>query len=161
MSEKSSKYQAVPGSQSSKKTFDLTKEDTFVHWTTVTLRFSDQDSLGHVNNVAYSAFVEAARTNLISEVLSDFNFKNINFVLVQITINFIREMHYPGLVEVGAVLSRMGSKSFSSAFGLFNNSTCVATAESTNVFFDTVTRKAIKPPLDVREAIQIEINKGI
>ena len=31
---------------------DLTDRANFSHWTPVTIRFSDQDPLGHVNNVA-------------------------------------------------------------------------------------------------------------
>ena len=41
---------------------DLTNRDSFRHWTPVTIRFSDQDPLQHVNNVAYAAYFEAART---------------------------------------------------------------------------------------------------
>ena len=31
----------------------LTNRASFMHWTHVPIRFSDQDSLGHVNNVAF------------------------------------------------------------------------------------------------------------
>ena len=41
--------------------FDLTKRATFGLFTPVTIRFSDTDALGHVNNVATAAYVEAAR----------------------------------------------------------------------------------------------------
>ena len=48
---------------------DLTDAGTFRHWTPVSLRFSDQDSMGHINNVAYAAYVEQARVAFIDTFL--------------------------------------------------------------------------------------------
>lgn len=45
--------------------FDLTRRDSFADFTQVTIRFSDQDSMGHVNNVSFGAYIEACRTMLI------------------------------------------------------------------------------------------------
>tara|TARA_Y100000588_G_C14050290_1_gene836868 strand:+ start:505 stop:999 length:495 start_codon:yes stop_codon:yes gene_type:complete len=139
---------------------DLTKKENFTHWTDVTLRFCDQDSLGHINNVAYGAFVEAARTSLIDGMFSQFKTKSINFVLARLIINFRQEMYYPGIVNIGALFTRIGSKSFTSHYGLFNDNLCVATAESTNVFFDLSTHESILPPKEIRDAIQSEIQKN-
>jgi acyl-CoA thioester hydrolase len=44
---------------------DLTVLETFSRWTPVTIRYSDQDGMGHVNNVAFAAYVEAARTMVL------------------------------------------------------------------------------------------------
>ena len=53
-------------------TTDLTRRDAFDHWTPVTLRFSDQDSLGHVNNVAYAAFVAAGNNDVGARLAQTF-----------------------------------------------------------------------------------------
>ena len=83
-----------------------------------------------------------------------FEYKNLNFVLASLTINYHKEFHYPGTVDVGAYLSRIGNKSVTSDYGIFFGNNCVATAESTNVFFDTKTRKSVAPPDDLRQALQ-------
>ena len=132
---------------------DLTSRDSFSHWTAVTIRFSDQDPLGHVNNCAHVAYVEAARTMLIQQYLDAELHPDLNFVLVRLEIDYLAEFEYPGIVDVGGCITRLGTKSFSSGYGLFVGDLCVATSVSVNVFFDTKKRRAIEPPADVRAAM--------
>jgi len=129
---------------------DLTSRESFSHWTPVTIRFSDQDPLGHVNNVAVAAYVESGRTMLIQQYLDPERYPHINFALVRLEIDYLSEFRYPGTVEVGGRILRLGTKSFTSGYGLFVGETCVATARSVNVFFDTERRQGIEPPGDIR-----------
>jgi len=130
----------------------------FKHFTPVTLRFSDQDSMGHVNNVAFAAFVEAARTMLIQGLLNQFNHPDLDFILARVVIDYKQELHYPGTVDVGARLINLGSKSLTSGYGVFLDNTCIATAESVNVFYDMAMRKSVVPPEDVKVAVTSEIS---
>tara|TARA_R110000787_G_scaffold274979_1_gene383355 strand:+ start:199903 stop:200355 length:453 start_codon:yes stop_codon:yes gene_type:complete len=134
-------------------TWDLTRRESFDAFTPVTIRFSDQDSMGHVNNVSFAQYVEAARTMLIQGLLDRFDHAGLDFILARVVIDYKRELHYPGTVEVGGRLIRMGSKSLTSGYGIFLGDTCVATAESVNVFYDMTTRTSVAPPDDVRAAI--------
>ena len=129
---------------------DLTQRETFNHWTQVSIRFSDQDPLGHVNNVAIAAYVEASRTMLIHPFLLQDKHPDLNFALVHVEIDYKGEFSYPGTVEVGARLERLGTKSFATTYGLFAADKCVATAGSVNCFFDTSKRESVAPPKDVR-----------
>ncbi len=133
--------------------FDLTTRATFNHFTPVTLRFSDQDNMGHVNNVAFAAYIEAARTMLIQGLLNQLNHPDLDFILARVVIDYKRELHYPGTVDVGARLIKLGSKSLTSGYGVFLGNTCVATAESVNVFYDMAMRKSVVPPEDVKLAV--------
>ena len=133
---------------------DLTKRASFIHWTPVTIRFSDQDSLGHVNNVAVAAFVEACRTRLIHPFLMREKYPHLDYALVHVEIDYRAEFHYPGTVDVGGRLQRIGSKSFTTAYGLFVGDRCVATAGSVNCFFDLDKRESIAPPQDVRALLE-------
>ncbi len=135
-------------------TTDLTSRASFIHWTPVTIRFSDQDSLGHVNNVAVVAFVEACRTRLIHPFLLDDKYPNLNYVLVHVEIDYLAEFHYPGTVDIGGRLERIGSKSFTTRYGLFIANRCVATAGSVNCFFDLDKRQSVSPPDDVRALLE-------
>lgn len=139
---------------------DLTDRASFSHWTPVTIRFSDQDSLGHVNNVSIVAYVEAGRTRLIHRFLDRETYPTLNFALVRVELDYRAEFRYPGTVEVGSRLLRIGTKSFGSGYGLFVDDRCVATSKSTNVFFDMTKRAAIEPPAEIRAAMEAEIAAG-
>lgn len=137
--------------------FDLTQRATYGHFTPVTIRYSDQDAMGHVNNVVLAQYVEAARALMIQSVIDRFDHPGLDFVLARVIIDYRAELHYPGTVEVGGRFVRLGSKSLTSGYGIFLGDKCVATAESINVFFDINTRKSTTPPDDVRRAIEAEI----
>ncbi len=137
-----------------KSSIDLTSRSSFSHWTPVTLRFSDQDSLGHVNNVAVAAFVESGRTRLIHPFLMRDKYPQLNYALVHVEIDYRAEFHYPGTIDVGGRIQRIGSKSFSTAFGLFMGDVCVATAGSVNCFFDLERRESVEPPDEVRAVLE-------
>lgn len=136
---------------------DLTRRESFRHWTPVTIRFCDQDSYGHVNNVAVAAYVEACRTMLINPFLGRPANPDLGYVLARVAIDYRREFHYPGTVEVGGRVLRVGGKSFTSGYGLFLGDICVATAESVNVFFDTARRQSVVPPPDVRARLMASL----
>lgn len=142
------------GTTENKTGFDLTQRDTFRHFTPVTIRYSDQDSMGHVNNVSFGAYIEAARTMLIQGFLDRFDHPGLDFILARVVIDYRRELHYPGTVEVGARLIRLGSKSLTSGYGVFLGDSCIATAESVNVFYDMNTRKSVVPPEDVQATVR-------
>ena len=42
---------------------NLASPDAFAFWTPVTVRYSDQDELAHINNCSYAAYVEAGRVD--------------------------------------------------------------------------------------------------
>jgi acyl-CoA thioester hydrolase len=137
---------------------DLTQAATFRRWTQVTLRFSDQDSLGHINNVAYAAYVEQARVALIDALLrSRGKGAGIDYLLASVHIDYRREMRFPGVVDVGARLLRIGTKSITSGFGLFKAGENVATATSVNVFFDPESGRSVSIPNNLREILEAEL----
>lgn len=133
---------------------DLTDRASFRHWTPVSIRFSDQDPLGHVNNVASAAYVEACRTMLIDRFLLRDKYRDLNYVLVHMEIDFLAEFRYPGTVEVGGRVEKVGTKSFTTGYGLFVGERCVATARCVNVFFDLAKRSAVAPPGEVRALLE-------
>ncbi|MEX0695036.1 MAG: thioesterase family protein [Rhodospirillales bacterium] len=134
--------------------FDLTSRDSFTDFTQVTIRFSDQDSMGHVNNVSFGAYIEACRTMLVQGLLNQFDHPGLDYILARVAIDYKRELHYPGTVDVGGRLIRLGAKSLTSGYGVFSGDVCVATAESVNVFYDMKTRTSVVPPADVQAAIR-------
>ena len=144
-------------------TFDLTKRATFQMFTPVTIRFSDTDMLGHINNVATAAYFEAARCEIFYKLMHDGGLTKrgekakIDFVLARVAIDFKQEFFYPGTVEVGSRFIRLGNRSITSGYGLFIDETCHATCECVNVFFDLESRKSVAPPPKVRALLEAAI----
>jgi acyl-CoA thioester hydrolase len=145
------------------KTFDLTRRDTFRLFTPVTIRFSDTDMLGHVNNVATAAYFEAGRCELFYRLMADGGLTErgktarIDFVLARAAIDYRKEFFYPGTVEVGSRFTRLGNRSITTGYGLFIGETCHATAECVNVFFDLEERVSVPPPGAVRALLEAAI----
>ncbi len=139
---------------------DLTAAGTFRHWTPVSLRFSDQDSMGHINNVAYAAYVEQARVAFIDTFLRNRGDSGIDYILASANIDYRREMHFPGTVDTGTRLLRIGNKSITTGYGLFKDGENVATAGSVNVFFDTGSGKTVPIPDNLRKILEDELTKG-
>ncbi|MEM0988516.1 MAG: thioesterase family protein [Pseudomonadota bacterium] len=139
---------------------DLKDRATYRHWSPVTIRFSDQDSLGHINNVALAQYFEVARTAFVYDVIRLAKMEGeIEFILARVVIDFVAELHYPGSVEVGARLTRVGNKSLSSGYGIFQGPKCIATSEAVNVFYDMETRRSTTPPDRVRQILNAEVEK--
>ena len=137
---------------------DLTRRESFRHWSPVTIRFSDQDSLAHVNNVALAQYFEVGRTAYVYDIIRAAGCEGrIEFILARLVIDFKRELHYPGAVEVGSRLTRLGTKSLTTGYGIFGGEDCIATSEAVNVFYDMATRRSTEPPADVRAILKREL----
>ena len=63
------------------------------------------------------------------------------FALVRTTIEYLSEMHYPGEVEVGTLIQRVGRTSITFGQGMFKDGICVSMSESVMVMLDTTTRR--------------------
>ena len=137
---------------------DLTRRDSFRHWSPVTIRFGDQDSLAHVNNVALAQYFEVGRTAYVYDMIRKAGAEGrVEFILARVVIDFLKELHYPGAVEVGSRLTRLGRKSLTTGYGIFKGDACIATSEAVNVFYDMATRRTIEPPPDVRALLEREL----
>ncbi|MGI9502484.1 MAG: acyl-CoA thioesterase [Geminicoccaceae bacterium] len=130
---------------------DLSERGIFRHWQRITIRSTDEDPLGHVNNCIYAAWIEVARVMLIRQYLTAAP-DNIDTALVSMTIDFLKETGFPGEVEVGAMLVGIGNSSLRSGFGVFRDGHCLATSCCVNVFFDLKARRSV-PPTEAMRAI--------
>ena len=140
-------------------TLDLRERTSYAYWTDVTLRYSDQDPMGHVNNAAYLVFFEASRVSLLDRFLRLAPPGTLDTVLARVTVDFLRETRFPGTVSVGGRLHGVGSKSVRTSYAVFRDGECLATAECVNVFFDPVERRSMLPPQAVRTALDAELGE--
>jgi len=137
---------------------DPRQRASFKIWTSHTIRYNDQDTLGHVNNAVYSTFFEAGRTAFIKPMLDEIadETTTLDFVLARITIDFVQELNYPGAVDIGTRVRRLGTKSMTFANGVFKSGTdeCVATCDAVLVFFDLAQRASVVPPARLRAMLE-------
>lgn len=136
---------------------DLTDRDVFRHWQRITIRSTDEDPLGHVNNCIYAAWIEVARVMLIRQYLEAAP-EGVNTALVSMTIDFMRETTFPGEVEVGSRLIGTGRTSMRSGFGVFRDGQCLATSRCVNVFFDLKARRSVPPTADMRTIMDRDLS---
>ena len=73
------------------------------------------------------------------------------------TINFLAETTWPGEVQVGGRLRSIGNRSFRSAYGVFRDDRCLATADCVSVWFDPRERRSVEPPAEDRHAMEAEL----
>lgn len=133
------------------ETPDLSNRDDYSYFEPVTLRYSDQDAMGHINNVAYAAFFEAGRLGYFQHLFTALGDARFDFVLAHLSIDYIREMHFPGTVQVGGRLLKIGKSSITTGYGAFLDGECYATSLSVNVYFDKETRRPRPFPDRFRE----------
>ena len=142
---------------SDKAPFDLTAEASFRRWHEVTIRYSDQDPMGHINNTAYATYFEVARTRLLIDLQMRFPRPNLGFTLARIEIDYHKEAFFPGTVRVGGRMIAVGNKSLRTGYGMFLGDDCLATALCVNVCMDTSQRISQPLPADIRTFIAAEI----
>lgn len=94
------------------------------------IRYSDTDRQGHVNNAAFSTFLETGRTEILYSrelpVLSE----NSSFVIASLKLDFLIEIEWPGQTDIGTGILRIGNSSVTFFQKLFQNGICAATAET-------------------------------
>ena len=130
----------------------LTDRNIFRAWNRVSVRYNDLDPLGHVNNTAMAIFLEQARCELITPMLKAHG-RHLDMVLASTKLDYLHELKYPGIVEIGTIATRMGTKSFDLAHGVFQNGVCAGTGSVVMVVFDLDKRASVAPPDDVRTLI--------
>lgn len=132
--------------------------ETFRLWEPISVRWSDMDAMGHVNNATYFTYFEAVRLRFFEAIdlwhLGD-NPKD-GPALVSATCNFRKQVHYPAELEVGAVVSRIGTKSFTfdHLVVLKGTEDVVADGQTVAAWVDYTTGSAIPVPERLRAAIE-------
>jgi acyl-CoA thioester hydrolase len=114
-----------------------------------TIRFADMDRQGHVNNAVYPTYFETGRVPRIYHPEHGLQVEGCTTVLARIEIDFLKELRWPGTVEIGTAIAEIGKSSYVFAQAIFNEGACAARARSTMVLIDRATRKARPLPEDL------------
>ena len=116
----------------------------------LTVRFSDLDAMGHVNNATYFTYMEEARKNFFGEILNATSPEDFPFILASISCNFIKPVQLEEkTLEVDLWITSIGRKSFTFKHAIYRTQDpewIFATGESVQVFFDHRNHKSIEIP---------------
>ena len=129
--------------------------DQFPGRTAEQIRYGDLDPQGHVNNTVFATFFETGRVMLLREPKNLLNPPGATSVLARLDINFVKELHWPGAVEIGTGIAEIGRSSFTFTQAVFHEGTCAATARATMVMIDSATRRARPLPEDVVARLEV------
>jgi len=125
----------------------MTAARLHVHTATLTIRWGDMDSLGHVNNTAYFRYMEQARLEWL--------FKNTDIrvyqqgkgpVIANASCNFLVPIVYPATLEIRMYLSHPGRSSVMSYYDIFVGGTKMADGASKLVWVDFTTGRSTPLP---------------
>ena len=68
--------------------------------------------------------------------------------------DFLKELRYPGEVDVGIAVTRFGNSSMIVHHGVFSTDYCAATAMGVSVYFDLSKRASTTIPRAIKEAMK-------
>jgi len=114
------------------------------------VRFADLDINQHVNNASYASYFETSRVTLMKDAANGLQPDGFGWVMVRLDINFRAELHWPGKIELGLGVAKIGRTSVSFDQVVFSEGKCVASARAVNVLVDQVTRKPVPLTNEIR-----------
>ncbi|MBR9920483.1 MAG: acyl-CoA thioesterase [Bacteroidetes bacterium] len=106
------------------------------------LRYGDTDRQGHVNNAVFATFCETGRVELLYESGEQVIPEGASFVLASLQVDYLQEVNWPGRIDIGTGITRIGNSSIRIYQRLFQHGNCVAEAVSTIVQVDNQTGKS-------------------
>jgi acyl-CoA thioester hydrolase len=120
----------------------------------VSVRYSDLDPNGHVNNVALAAMHEGARAQLTDIVFPGAHSpegRHARIVNSQNVVHFLAEAHWPGTLDSGIGVAKIGRTSFTLSSALFRDGQCVSVCDAVMV---AILDKPVPLTADARMRLQ-------
>ncbi len=111
------------------------------HRTDIQVRFFDSDAFGHLSNIAFSMYVEQART--------DFFFGKIglkDLILARLELDILKQAYLRDRVYVETSVIKIGNSSVTIKQDIIANDILATTAKSVIVLFDYETQKPMRIP---------------
>ena len=112
---------------------ELSERATFSFWSQEKVRWGDQDGARHINNVAYAAYLETSRLELMLAKVIPHKAKGDNFTVRSVTIEYLGSAAYPNQLDIGSTIVEVGSSSFTVGQGVFLGDRCLATGQTVHV----------------------------
>ena len=125
------------------------------------VRFGDLDPNWHVNNAVFATYFESARVMLMKDPNNGLMPDGLTWIMVRLDIQFRAELRWPGTIEVGLGIARLGRTSVTFDQVIFSNEICVASAQAVNVLVDEATRRPTPLTAELISNFQPWLRRGI
>jgi acyl-CoA thioester hydrolase len=134
---------------------DLSVRENYPFWSTEKIRFGDLDRQNHVNNLAVCSYIESGRVEFREREFPEFaRDLSISWLVVNFEIAFKAVIGYPGTVDVGTGVLKIGRSSYVLGHGAFSGDLCIATAKTVTVFGDRATERSRPIPDGLRTHLE-------
>lgn len=124
----------------------------------ISTRWTDNDVYGHVNNAIYYQYFDSViNAYLVERGGLDIRSGTVVGFIVRSECDYYAPVSYPGDVEVGVNVEKLGNSSVTYALGLFapDKSEPCALARMVHVFVDTATQRPVAIPEPLRNALAL------
>jgi acyl-CoA thioester hydrolase len=115
--------------------------DDFPYRLSDNVRFADLDPNNHVNNAVYASYFETGRVSLVKDPAHGLLPEGLAWVLVRLDIHFRSELHWPGKIELGLGVAKLGRTSTHFDQVVFSDGICMASARAVTVLVNAQSRK--------------------
>lgn len=129
-----------------------------IHTTPIQIRFSDIDSMGHVNNAVYLNYFEYARMIYINDLVGGkWDWINKGMLLANNNVDYLKPVHISDKVEIETRCKKIGNKSFVLEYNLYvlsegNRIKCTQ-GTSTLVCYNYNKQETISVPIEFKQAM--------
>jgi acyl-CoA thioester hydrolase len=117
--------------------------DRFPLRTTNKLRYADTDRQGHVNNAVFSSLLEDARVELLYDPARPLAEPDGSFVIAKLSLDFLAELTWPGVAEVGTRIAKVGRSSITLEQAIFQQGRRAALALTVIVHVGNTTKRSL------------------
>jgi acyl-CoA thioester hydrolase len=124
------------------------------------VRFADLDPNQHVNNAVYATYFETGRVTLMKDRSLGLMPEGLAWIMVRLDIHFRAELRWPGKIELGLGVTKLGRTSVTFEQVVFSEGRCVASAQAVTVLIDDLTRKPTPLTDDIIRNLQPWLKRG-
>jgi acyl-CoA thioester hydrolase len=135
--------------------------EDFPYRLTDNVRFADLDPNQHVNNAVYATYFETGRVTLTKDRSYGLLPEGLAWIMVRLDIQFRAELRWPGTIELGLGVAKLGRTSVTFDQVVFSKDRCIASAQSVIVLIDEATRKPTPLTAEIIANFQPWLRRGV
>lgn len=117
-------------------------------------RVSETDGVGHINNTTIPVWFEAGRGEIFKMFMPDLSFDNWKLVIVNMNIDYVRQLFYGKEVEVLTWVKKIGNTSFVLYEEMYQDDQLCAKGTATYVNFNKKIQKPEPIPEHIRKQLE-------
>ena len=124
----------------------------------ISTRWTDNDIYGHINNITYYSYFDTAVNQYLIENAS-LNIQDSPIIgyVVNSNCNYLSGISFPGIIDVGIVVKKLGKTSVTYEIGIFKDgeSKVSAYGEFIHVFVNRSEKKSIPIPDNILKSLKL------